>query len=153
MIVNDGNNHAKGAVTYMNNTKDEGTDDSVGGYKVIGIIMIVLPLLIAFFLAILDLSQSKSLAIDEGKKSLESNLKDPASVRYGLVWVGRMKTKDEDDGVLVACGFYSARNSFGERNLSQAFIGGRGGAVFTNETAGSMMGELWNRTCFKNHEN
>lgn len=95
-----------------------------------------------------DLKNDSYWAIEKGKESLEANLKDPESVKYGEVWAGRMMSGEGGDGVLVACGYFNARNSFGGRGGQKRFIGGAANMVLTDEVPGGEMMELaWQQTC------
>ena len=133
---------------------------SSGCLKGLGMVVLVpvvlFALLFGFFLikeivSPTDLTDSPTWAIDEGKKSLEANLKDPGSVEYGEVWVGRLKGKAEDEGTLVACGYYNARNGFGGMGGEKRFIGSPGNMVLTDELpGGQMMDMAWQQACVTN---
>ncbi len=97
-----------------------------------------------------DLKNSKSFAIDYGKKNLEKSLKDPSSVKYGDVWAGRM-VGSTGEGTLVACGYFNARNSFGGMGGMKRFVAGPGGPVLTDELqSGEFMETVWRETCVQN---
>ncbi|HEY3698639.1 MAG TPA: hypothetical protein VGK97_04855 [Spongiibacteraceae bacterium] len=97
-----------------------------------------------------DVKNKAWWAIDEGKKSLEANLKDPSSVEYGEVWAARMKAKPEDKGILVACGTYNARNGFGGMTGQKRFIGSPGNIVLTDElNGGVVLNTIWSDVCVR----
>lgn len=101
-----------------------------------------------------DISESKYFAIQSGKERLESSLKDPSSVEYGDVWVGRLRSKDDDKGILVACGYFNARNGFGGMSGKNRFIAGSGGILLTDENpGGGVMDLMWKQACVNDRVN
>jgi hypothetical protein len=125
-----------------------------GWGKEIGLLLLVpIGILVALFLIFLvkeivsptDLSKSPTWAISQGKESLEHSLKDPDSVEYGDVWAGTLKS--DKGSVLVACGYFNARNSFGGMTGQQRFIGSPGGIAFTSEIAGGVFDTMWQQAC------
>lgn len=100
-----------------------------------------------------DLANSPYWAIDEGKKSLEHQLKDASSVEYGDVWAGRV-VSDSGRSTMVACGYFNARNSFGGKSGMQRFIGSPGNMVLTDEVpGGELMNVAWQEACISQRVN
>jgi hypothetical protein len=90
---------------------------------------------------------SKNDAIATGKESLEANLKDADSVEFGDVWAGRI-SKETGESMLVACGYYNARNGFGGMTGEKRFIGGPGGVVLTDDQpTTNAFNLLWPKAC------
>lgn len=126
------------------------------GGDVFFILMFVAGVFVVFFilqaLFSADDPDNTYSAIYDGQKNLESTLKDPDSVEYGDVWAARMKTASDPVGLLVACGYFNARNGFGGMTGNKRFMAGAAGPVITDELSTDIMDVAWKETCIDGRE-
>ena len=91
---------------------------------------------------------SRWSAIEAGKDELRRQAKDPDSVKFEDVWAGKM-AQEGTEGVVVACGYFNAKNGFGAYTGLSKFVASSSMAV-TEETGGAIIDELWRTACIQN---